>query len=210
MSVLIYFLLFLTLGTSVKQIAKTILASKQIPLLMYGGEVMCATAGGQISQLTLSSHNFTQFSVVDRDKSILETNFKKHLNLMRFPVAMKACQSINNKECWENLGVEVMKYLDLDMAIRVYKQLDDAAMVDALQNIWEIEDCKLLAGYIALFLNDFDQAQSWFLKSSRPLAALEMRRDLLQWDQALQLAKKMAPEQIPQISREYAQQLEFM
>ena len=36
-----------------------------------------------------------------------------------------------------------------------------------------------------------------------------MRRDLLHWDQALELAKSLAPGQIPFISREYAQQLEF-
>lgn len=60
-----------------------------------------------------------------------------------------------------------------------------------------------------MYLNEFDQAQQWFLKSTYPEAALEMRRDLLQWDQALQLAKKMAPDQIAYISKEYAQQLEF-
>ena len=36
-----------------------------------------------------------------------------------------------------------------------------------------------------------------------------MRRDLLNWDQALNLAKTLAPEQVPYISKEYAQQLEF-
>ena len=36
-----------------------------------------------------------------------------------------------------------------------------------------------------------------------------MRRDLLQWDSALQLAKALAPDQLPFISKEYAQQLEF-
>lgn len=36
-----------------------------------------------------------------------------------------------------------------------------------------------------------------------------MRRDLLHWDSALQLARALAPGQIPYISREYAQQLEF-
>jgi WD repeat-containing protein 19 len=36
-----------------------------------------------------------------------------------------------------------------------------------------------------------------------------MRRDLLHWDQALQLAKNLAPDQIPYISKQYAQQLEF-
>lgn len=38
---------------------------------------------------------------------------------------------------------------------------------------------------------------------------IQMRRDLLHWDSALQLAKALSPEQIPYISREYAQQLEF-
>lgn len=83
-------------------------------------------------------------------------------------------------------------------------------MVWSLESICDIEDCNLLSGYISLFLNDYDNAQEWFLKSSIPTAALEMRRDLLQWDLALQLAKKMAPEQIALLSREYAQQLEFM
>lgn len=37
-----------------------------------------------------------------------------------------------------------------------------------------------------------------------------MRQDLQHWDKALQLAKRLAPDQIPFISKEYAAQLEFM
>jgi len=36
-----------------------------------------------------------------------------------------------------------------------------------------------------------------------------MRRDLMNWDTALQLARSLASDEIPFISREYAQQLEF-
>ena len=36
-----------------------------------------------------------------------------------------------------------------------------------------------------------------------------MRRDLLHWDQALHLAKALAADQLPSISKEYAAQLEF-
>lgn len=96
------------------------------------------------------------------------------------------------------------------LAIRAYKRLEDVAMVSSLQSIANIEDIKLLSGYMAMFVGDFDRAQSWFLNSSNPVAALEMRCDLLQWDQALNLAKRIAPEQMAYISREYAQQLEFM
>ena len=45
--------------------------------------------------------------------------------------------------------------------------------------------------------------------SMSPSTLLQMRRDLLHWDSALQLAKALAPDQIPYISKEYAQQLEF-
>ncbi|XP_072476602.1 WD repeat-containing protein 19 isoform X2 [Notamacropus eugenii] len=41
------------------------------------------------------------------------------------------------------------------------------------------------------------------------LEQVKMRRDLQHWDSALQLAKRLAPEQIPFISKEYAIQLEF-
>ena len=37
-----------------------------------------------------------------------------------------------------------------------------------------------------------------------------MRRDLLHWEQALKLAKALAPDEMAAISRQYAQQLEFM
>ena len=61
-----------------------------------------------------------------------------------------------------------------------------------------------------MFMGETDLAQSLFLESSQQKVALEMRQDLLQWDQALKLAKALAPQEIPFISKEYAQQLEFL
>lgn len=54
---------------------------------------------------------------------------------------------------------------------------------------------------------DYDAAQELFLKSSRPITALEMRKDLKHWDQAMQLATSMAPHTLPDISREYGAQV---
>jgi WD repeat-containing protein 19 len=82
-------------------------------------------------------------------------------------------------------------------------------MVMGLERIRYIEDKNLLAGHIAMLFADYTQAQELFLTSSRPVTALEMRRDLLHWDQALKLARTLAPEQVPELSVEYAQQLEF-
>ncbi|EFA01913.1 WD repeat-containing protein 19 isoform X3 [Tribolium castaneum] len=196
-------------GSSVQKVGQTSLVTKQIPLLMYSGEVISATPGGQITQLILNTHDSPQIGVNEHDQTIQETNFNKQIALYRFSAAWTTCETLKSEELWRKLAVEAMKHLEIDLAIRVFKLLDDVSMVWSLESIAGVEDHKLLCGYVAMFLNDFDLAQDWFMGSSYPVAALEMRRDLLQWDQALQLAKKMAPEQIALISREYAQQLEF-
>eukprot|EP00976_Prorocentrum_cordatum_P116382 1196153-Prorocentrum_minimum.AAC.1 len=56
---------------------------------------------------------------------------------------------------------------------------------------------------------DYNVAQELFLKSSQPLAALEMRKDLKQWDHALKLAKNLKPEELGHIYREYGTLLEM-
>ncbi|KAL1509542.1 hypothetical protein ABEB36_004257 [Hypothenemus hampei] len=198
-------------GTNVQKIGETVLVSKQVPLIMYQGDVMCATSSGQLSQLSLSTHNAPQTGVIlERDKKNIESNFYKQLALHRFNAAWRSCQSLKSKELSLKLAEECLKCLYIGTAIDIYMELEDVSMVLCLQNIQNIEDSILLLGYVAMYLNQYDKAQSWFLKSSQPNVGLEMRRDLLQWEEALQLAKKMAPEQVSMISREYAQQLEFL
>lgn len=51
--------------------------------------------------------------------------------------------------------------------------------------------------------------QEYFLRSTQPVAALDMRADLMQWDQALLLSQKLDPGRSSRIAYEYAQQLEF-
>lgn len=54
-----------------------------MPLLMYAGEVTCATSGGQITQMMLNTHDSSQLNALDKDTSILENNFEKQLSLHR-------------------------------------------------------------------------------------------------------------------------------
>ena len=72
-----------------------------------------------------------------------------------------------------------------------------------------VEDRNLLGGHVALVLGDFARAQALFLNSAQPDEALKMHRDLLQWEQAMKLASRFSPKDVPVITREYAQQLEF-
>jgi hypothetical protein len=70
-------------GSSVQKVGQTSLVSKQIPLLMYSGEVMSATSGGQLTQLMLNTHDSLQVGLGERDQTIMEANFNKQIALHR-------------------------------------------------------------------------------------------------------------------------------
>lgn len=91
----------------------------------------------------------------------------------------------------------------------MYRQLGNAATVYALKAISSIEDIHFISGFCALLLGETDKAKTCFAKSINPVEALDLCRDLLQWEQAISLADTLAPKQIPLIAREYAHQLEF-
>lgn len=95
------------------------------------------------------------------------------------------------------------------IAIRIYRYLEDASMVWALQSMETIDELSLSCGHACILLADYNQAEQFFLQSSEPVQALYLRRDLMQWEQALKLAQKLKADEIPYIAREYAQQLEF-
>ncbi|XP_066952339.1 LOW QUALITY PROTEIN: WD repeat-containing protein 19 [Macrobrachium rosenbergii] len=196
-------------GPHVELVGTTKIPPGQVPLLLYNGEVTLQTASGKTAPLILSSHEM-EANIHDYSHEQLRTALKKNIALRRFKDASAICQVLNNKQDWESLGKACMWCVNLELAIRVYRQLGDVGMVWSLQSLNDIEDPLLLSGHLAMYLGDFNTAQDLYLRSSTPVAALEMRRDLLHWDQSLHLAKKLAPDQIPYISREYAQQLEFI
>jgi WD repeat-containing protein 19 len=98
---------------------------------------------------------------------------------------------------------------DIRVAKRIYRQiLHDAGMVITLDALQNCEDRLLLGGHMSMIFGDFDTAQDLFLQSSEPTAALDMRRDLMQWEQSLSLAAKLSPMDVTVIAREYASRLE--
>ncbi|CAL4106792.1 unnamed protein product, partial [Meganyctiphanes norvegica] len=195
-------------GNHVELVGTTKIPASQVPLLLYNGEVTLQTASGRTAPLVLTSHEM-EANIHDYSHEQLRIALGKNISLRRFKDASAICQVLNNRQDWEVLGKACMWCLNLEMAIRVYRQLGEVGLVWSLQSLNDVEDPLLLAGHLSMFLNEFNLAQELYLQSSEAVAALEMRRDLLHWDQALHLAKKLAPDQIPFISREYAQQLEF-
>ncbi|KAK7098094.1 WD repeat-containing protein 19-like [Littorina saxatilis] len=197
-------------GSQVAYVGFSRLPYGQVAVLLYNGEVTLQTQSGKVATTLLETHSHV-FHETPQDlaPNQLQIAVDQCINLRRFRDAWIYISLMNNQATWEMFGKAALYNMDLDFAVRVHRQLGDAGMVSSILKIMNVEDRNLLSGYVAMFLSEFNQAQDLFLASSNPAAALEMRRDLLHWDSALQLAKALAPEQIPFISREYAQQLEF-
>nr|XP_005286411.1 WD repeat-containing protein 19 isoform X5 [Chrysemys picta bellii] len=178
------------------------------PLLLYNGELTCQTQSGKTNNIYLSTHSFLGI-LKDTGFNELKQILTQTLMLKRFSEAWEICKLLNGQSGWNELARACLHHMELEFAIRVYRTVGNVGMVMSLEQIKGIEDHNLLAGHLAMFTNDFNLAQDLYLASTCPVAALEMRRDLQHWDSALQLAKRLAPGQIPFISKEYAMQLEF-
>lgn len=102
-----------------------------------------------------------------------------------------------------------MQVLDLETAVAAYRQAGDSSMVLALEMVQHLEDCNLRAGHVLVLLGtNYDAAQELFLRSSDPKAALEMRKDLRHWEQALKLAEQLDPQSLGLVMAQYGMVLE--
>ncbi|KAJ1416172.1 hypothetical protein B484DRAFT_302829, partial [Ochromonadaceae sp. CCMP2298] len=186
-----------------------------IPMLSAGGMLTCQTAAGAPATVVhpffrdLGKRNEErERSSKGGDKKYQVNKFCQALALLNLNSAWEVALELDRRQFWLALSGKAMELMNVDLASRVYRQLGDAGMVMALEACRNIEDKNLLAGQITLLFCDYQRAQDLFLASSRPQAALEMRRDLLQWDQALALAQVLSAAHVPEICVQYGQQLE--
>ncbi|XP_068448207.1 WD repeat-containing protein 19 [Clinocottus analis] len=199
-------------GPRVVLVGSSALLFSQKPLLLHNGELTCQTASGKTSEVALSTHSFLKNAsgTPAGPQPELGKQLAQALMLKRFHEACGLCRSGGSNTDWEEVGKACLVHMEVELAIQVYRMSSNVGMVLSLQGIQGIEDINLRAGHLAMFLGDYNLAQDLYLSSGCPIAALEMRRDLLQWDSALMLAKRLAEDQIPFISKEYAVHLEFI
>lgn len=189
-------------GKCVRKIGETQLLTDQIPLMLYDGELCLYSQGGKLTTISLNTHKFSPSMEMTEQLDQL-------INLQKYQEAWDLCKTINKETSWRKLGDKCINDLEIVFATRVYRRIGDAAMVQTLEEIRLHEDVNLLAGHCAVLLNRQDDAKQLFAKSSQPLEALDLCRDLLQWEQAMALSKNLSQDQMPFIAREYAQQLEL-
>ncbi|XP_041788987.1 WD repeat-containing protein 19 [Chelmon rostratus] len=199
-------------GPRVVLVGSTALLFSHKPLLLYNGELTCQTASGKTSEVALSTHSFLKHSAstLADPPPELSKQLAQALMLKSFHEAFDLCKSAGSNTDWTELGKACLVHMEVELAMQVYRMSGNVGMVLSLQGIQGIEDMNLRAGHLAMFLGDYNLAQDLYMSSSCPIAALEMRRDLLHWDSALMLAKRLAEDQIPFISKEYAVHLEFI
>lgn len=78
----------------------------------------------------------------------------------------------------------------------------------AIQQFAAVTERSMIYGHIAMMLGKYDMAQDFFLSSSRPQLALDMRCDIQDWITALRLAKQIDPKQEPIICKRLASLIE--
>uniref|UniRef100_A0A669CGS2 WD repeat domain 19 n=1 Tax=Oreochromis niloticus TaxID=8128 RepID=A0A669CGS2_ORENI len=155
-------------GPQVVLVGSTALPFSQKPLLFDNGELTCQTASGRISKVELSTHSFLKHTATNSSTE-LSRQLAQAVMLKR-----SAMLETLNRVYWAELGKACLVHMEVELAIQVYRMSGNVGMVRSLQRIQGTEEMNLLAGHLAMFLEDYDRAQDLYLSSSSPVAALEV------------------------------------
>eukprot|EP00127_Corallochytrium_limacisporum_P003351 Clim_evm40s148 gene=Clim_evmTU40s148 len=110
---------------------------------------------------------------------------------------------------WHRLGEAAMKALDFESAIPAFRMASAAHLVNFLEDIAHEEDLEVLSGYVAMWYGQHGEAERHFMAANRPEIALEMHRNVLDFDKAMALARDCRPGDLPFLSAARARQLEI-
>mmetsp|Transcript_36982 Transcript_36982/g.82211 ORF Transcript_36982/g.82211 Transcript_36982/m.82211 type:complete len:1366 (+) Transcript_36982:300-4397(+) len=197
-------------GAKVELIGKQPLPATHTPLMCTNGNVGCRLKNGSLDSVILDTHRALQINDA-LSRAAPQRRFQQCLKLCRIKAAWECAVQMRSQDAWRQLGLAALEVLDVDMAIACFRMVGDPSMVLSLETIRNYEDKNLLSGHIMVLLErDHAQAQELFLRSSNPKAALEMRKDLKHWSEALKLAEQLDPDSIPLICKEHAASLEMI
>ncbi|KRY00268.1 WD repeat-containing protein 19 [Trichinella pseudospiralis] len=95
-----------------------------------------------------------------------------------------------------------------NLAVRCYQHIGDISMVWCLKDISCCENRDQLRAHVAMIMQNYALAEKLYIDSFNFKDALQMYCDIMDWENALRLADQFFPEQIANISKEFAQELE--
>ncbi|EFX73748.1 hypothetical protein DAPPUDRAFT_324995 [Daphnia pulex] len=196
-------------GSCIIRLCSSPLASGHTPLLLQGPDLLLLTASSKLTTLFIPELG------IGSNGKLSSLSRNELLNALQFSLAMGKYEDawdigilLADSNQWVKAANAALNDFRLDFAIRIYRHLGDISLVWSLEEIQHVEDLQLLSGHIYMILGNLEKAQDCYLKSSQPEIAIDMYTDVMEWEQALLLAEKLAPHKIGVIAREYAQQLE--
>lgn len=192
------------------ELSCTVISKSNKTINLSDGMVYLLTPQATITFIPLSSHSYLRNYKRggENDQGHLRY-FLQNLSLNRFKEALLAAQFLKEFDSvFEALGKRAIEELEIELALKAYQLNQELSMVLALESTLHISNRFLINGTCAMLLNQYDLAQENFLKSENPVSALDMRCDVQDWTIALNLAREIAPEQEPLISRRLASQVE--
>lgn len=82
--------------------------------------------------------------------------------LNRLGEAWQVAAAVKNKELYQSIALKALDQLDIELAIRIYRELHDVGMVSSLQLVANQEDKMWLSAYISMLQGQFNEAQVCF------------------------------------------------
>ena len=189
----------------------TLLDKDVKPLILSNGYLHCFTQVGSVQGQYLASHSYVPNWKGSDDTT--EGNYRfflQNLMLHRYSFCLEAAGYLKETYLFEALGRKCLQALDFNVALRAFQSANNLSMVLTIQSFNDEGEKSILLGNVGMILGDYDLAQELFLKSSKPILALNMRCDIQDWLLALNLAKTIAPDQEPIICRKLAMQIEVL
>ena len=182
------------------------------PIMLKNGYVYTHSPAEGIRGEYLATHSYISSwrGVNDSEDGHL-TYFLQCMAIQNFAECFNVAALVDEElgqQMYESLGKYALKNVELHHAENAFRLCKNVGMVYAINAIKDETEKYILMGHIASILHKHDIAQGFFLKSSRPELALEMRCDLQDWYTALKLVQNIDPSREPYICRKLAVQIE--
>ncbi|KRY14682.1 WD repeat-containing protein 19 [Trichinella patagoniensis] len=142
----------------------------------------------------------------DLQDRVIIANYKYEGQLENLPIELKnACQILYANKNVRSVLKNDEKKTEAELC---YQHIGDISMVWCLKDISCCENRDQLRAHVAMIMQNYALAEKLYIDSFNSKDALQMYCDIMDWENALRLANQFFPEQIANISKEFAQELE--
>ncbi|CAF0868820.1 unnamed protein product [Rotaria sordida] len=143
-----------------------------VPLLLNTCLLLLLDSSGKIVQTKLETYGFLNDSgEPEYTLDDATDRLSKAILMKRYDDAVFWAKQLNDSHEWNEFATALLYSLNIDYAIKVFREIDHSGMVMALEEIKHVEDKNLVSAHFAALFGDYDLAQEFFLTCGCPLEA---------------------------------------